>query len=56
MINRLSTLLLLSALAASSVLSAAPTRLPFIEDDYARARAEAAKRKVPLYIEVWAPW
>jgi hypothetical protein len=54
--NRLSTLLLLSTLASGSVLAAAPGRLPFIEDDYARARAEASKRGVPLYIEVWAPW
>jgi hypothetical protein len=54
--TRLSALLLLSTLASSAVLSAAPSRLPFIEDDYARARAEANKRKVPLYVEVWAPW
>jgi hypothetical protein len=30
--------------------------LPFIEDDYTRALAEARARKVPLFIESWAPW
>jgi len=32
------------------------TTLPFIEDDYARGLAEARTRKLPLFIEVWAPW
>ena len=30
--------------------------LPFIADDYARALAEARARKVPLFVESWAPW
>lgn len=30
--------------------------LPFIQDDYTRALAEARARKVPLFIEAWAPW
>ena len=30
--------------------------LPFISDDYTRALAEARARKVPLFIEAWAPW
>jgi hypothetical protein len=30
--------------------------LPFIQDDYARALAEARARKLPLFIEAWAPW
>jgi hypothetical protein len=30
--------------------------LPFISDDYARALAEARARKIPLFIESWAPW
>ncbi len=29
---------------------------PFIADDYAKAIAEARARKVPLFIESWAPW
>jgi hypothetical protein len=30
--------------------------LPFIQNDYPRALAEARARKVPLFIEAWAPW
>jgi len=30
--------------------------LPFIADDYARALAVARSRKLPLFIESWAPW
>jgi hypothetical protein len=30
--------------------------LPFIHDDYARALAEARARRLPLFIESWAPW
>jgi hypothetical protein len=30
--------------------------VPFITDDYTRAVAEAKARKVPLFIEAWAPW
>jgi hypothetical protein len=63
-------LVLLALLAAASPVraaSATPTAhpaatytpkgvLPFIEDDYTRAVAEARARKVPLFIESWAPW
>ena len=30
--------------------------LPFVEDDYTRALAEAKAKAVPLFIEAWAPW
>jgi hypothetical protein len=30
--------------------------VPFIEDDYKRALAEAKAKKRPLFIEAWAPW
>jgi hypothetical protein len=30
--------------------------VPFIADDYTKAVAEARARKVPLFIEAWAPW
>lgn len=30
--------------------------LPWIEDDYTRAVAEAKARKVPIFVESWAPW
>jgi len=34
---------------------AAPV-LPFISDDYPRALAEARAKKLPIFIEAWAPW
>ncbi|WP_434384398.1 thioredoxin family protein [Melittangium boletus] len=34
----------------------APSPLPFIENDYARALAEARSRGVPLFVDTWAPW
>jgi tetratricopeptide (TPR) repeat protein len=33
-----------------------PHAIAFIEDDYPRALAEARARKVPLFIDAWAPW
>ena len=30
--------------------------LPFLEDDYTRALAEARTRGEPLFVEAWAPW
>ena len=30
--------------------------LPFIEDHYAKALSEARARRLPLFIEAWAPW
>lgn len=30
--------------------------LPFVDDDYAAALAQARERRVPLFIEAWAPW
>ena len=30
--------------------------VPFIEDDYARALAEAKARDVPILVDTWAPW
>jgi tetratricopeptide (TPR) repeat protein len=47
-----------SAAAFSAPASPAQSRpvLPFIEDDYARALAEAKARNVPLFVDAWAPW
>jgi hypothetical protein len=47
--------LLMTLVAAAAPLPAAPN-LPFVEDDYAKALAEARARKLPLFIEAWAPW
>jgi hypothetical protein len=60
------------ALAAATPLSAAepkpsvaqagdkapakPMVLPFIEDDYEKALAEARAKRLPLVIDAWAPW
>lgn len=30
--------------------------MPWIEDDYAKAISEAKARKVPIFVESWAPW
>jgi hypothetical protein len=59
------SLLLLAALGACSSQRAVvppsgearPTpTLPFIEDDYARALADAKARGVPIFVDAWAPW
>lgn len=36
--------------------SATPRPLSIINDDFEKARAEANKGKLPLFVEVWAPW
>jgi hypothetical protein len=51
----LSRLVLAAALAASPAPATKPA-LPFIEDDYPRALAEARVRKLPIFVEAWAPW
>jgi hypothetical protein len=60
------TLVVLASLSAPGLASAATPPagsvaarhavLPFIADDYTKAVAEARARKVPLFIEAWAPW
>jgi len=30
--------------------------IPFIDDDYPRALSEARERRVPIFIDAWAPW
>jgi len=56
--KRLGTALALALAAVSAGASAAPARrtLPFIEDDYPKAAAEARSKNIPLFIEAWAPW
>jgi hypothetical protein len=50
--------LLLAALGAVPLL--APVRaaagLPWLEDDYGHALSQARARKVPIVVDVWAPW
>ena len=30
--------------------------LPFLQDNYEKALADARQRNLPLFVEVWAPW
>jgi hypothetical protein len=43
-----------------AVVSPAPAAsrpvLPWIEDDYDKAIAQARAREVPVFVEAWAPW
>lgn len=46
-------------LAAALTLLATPSaqaRLPFIEDDFTKAVALAKTKKIPIFVEAWAPW
>jgi hypothetical protein len=49
--------LLLAASAALAASAPAPAPvLPFIEDDYGKALSLARQKKVPIFVEAWAPW
>jgi hypothetical protein len=30
--------------------------VPFIENDYAKVLADAQKRNVQIFVDLWAPW
>jgi len=51
---------ILLALAAGPALAAVPAGprsvLPWIADDYPKALSQARARKLPIFIESWAPW
>jgi hypothetical protein len=60
-----SSALLLAVLGACSSQRAAvapssearsQAKLPFVEDDYPRALADAKARGVPIFVDAWAPW
>jgi hypothetical protein len=54
---RTTTALLLAALAAAPGSAPATPKGPLrFADDYARALAAALARKVPLFVDAWAPW
>lgn len=46
------------AAAATKAAKPAPAGhvLPWIEDDLTRALTEAKARKLPVFVESWAPW
>ena len=55
----LSALVLLSTAApafGAGTTTARSGRLPFVDDDYARAIRDARARGVPVFVEAWAPW
>jgi hypothetical protein len=40
----------------AAALPASTAGLPWIQDNYSKALAEAKQRKLPIFVEVWAPW
>lgn len=46
----------LSVVAAPSAATKPASVLPFHEDDYDKALAEARAKKLPVFVEAWAPW
>ncbi len=42
--------------AAGAAFGAANGRLPFLQDDYPRAREEAKQKELPIFVECRAPW
>lgn len=47
-------LVLAAALAAPT--SAGTQVLPWIDDDYPKALAQARARNLPIFVDNWAPW
>ncbi len=52
--------LLLALAGASALLGASSVEprpsVPFIADDYPGALAQARAKKLPIFVEAWAPW
>ena len=46
----------LLAVALASPPAAGPQVLPWIEDDYPKALAQARAKNLPIFVENWAPW
>ncbi len=47
---------LLLILLLTAVPALAKEVLPFIDNDYSKALAEAKRKNVPLFVDAWAPW
>ena len=59
MITRLRSLPWMLFVASAALAANAPapaTVLPFIEDDYGKALSLARQKKLPIFVEAWAPW
>ena len=48
--------LLLSLLILAGCTPTLVAELPFIQDNYKQALAQAKQRKQPMFVECWAPW
>jgi hypothetical protein len=46
--------ILILSLACAAATSGA--NIPFLQDDFAKARAQAIKRRLPVFVECWVPW
>jgi hypothetical protein len=53
-LKRVSVLLLF--FVACSAARASAAGLPFIQEDYGHAIAQAKGRNLPIFVECWAPW
>ena len=53
---RISRALVAALLAAPAIAAASPPGPWWISDDWPRALAEAKARKVPIFVDAWAPW
>ena len=40
----------------AAAFSASAANLPFMNDNFPKAIAEAKQRNLPVFVEVWAPW
>jgi hypothetical protein len=49
-------LLAVAVLALSALPALAKEVLPFIENDFAKAVAQAKTKKEPIFVDAWAPW
>jgi hypothetical protein len=52
--SRMRKLLFVLLLAATPAF--AKEVVPFIDNDYAKALAQAKKANVPIFVDAWAPW
>jgi len=56
---RLTPLAPLALTGGLALVFAAPASravLPWVEDDYSKALAQARAKNVPIFVEAWAPW
>ncbi|HSP34580.1 MAG TPA: hypothetical protein VLU46_09725 [Thermoanaerobaculia bacterium] len=49
-------LLAVAVLSLAALPAMAKEVLPFIENDFAKAVAQAKAKKQPIFVDAWAPW